>query len=186
MCLEEQPLDILKVHVWPGDFVDLCARNQFVYRKGGNDRDEGGSSSPPQPLKFDAIHTSNVVDYVGLVPLLGCLQPLMRCGDIDGFESSIEVEVMMGYARSFGDVVLRDHGPKVKPSDLERLLAVKCYSDNPTYGAQYLMFKPVRTSQAKSAKKSIIASNRAVCQCARPWLSLLLTTPACLIRTAAT
>eukprot|EP00966_Prymnesium_polylepis_P271576 6274337-Prymnesium_polylepis.1 len=72
------PIALKRIHIWSGDALRVAAHMHGA------------------PMQFDMMHTSNLVDYCGLLPVLSAFAPLVR-----GPGATLECEVMMGVADSF-------------------------------------------------------------------------------------
>ena len=110
---------VQKLHVWSGDCLSLASRLA-----------ETG-------LRFDVMHTSNVIDYAGLLSLAEAYSPLLR-----GPGASLECEVMMGVANTFDEFARQALG--VSAATLKPLLAVLHTEDFGVNGAMLLRFRQRR------------------------------------------
>lgn len=87
---------------------------------------------PIAPSPESQMHTSNLIDYCGLLPLTEAFAPLLR-----GPAASLECEVMMGIADTFDSFVRQQCGAGA----LGQLLALCIDSDEGVNGAMMLKFQ---------------------------------------------
>ena len=110
------PMVVQRVPIWSGDCLSLARR---MRRRGHT---------------FDMMHTSNVIDYCGLLPLCDAFAPLLR-----GADAVLECEVMMGVAQTLDDFTKQALGQRA--ATLAPLLPLRCAEVVQVEGAMLLRFQ---------------------------------------------